>query len=186
MYIAARTSHDERERRGDALPAASNRNSPEDETAERRRCVAMPVDLRQRIMMDACHAATRACRVNIVSRLGRRSRTPRPTDSSGLPSPSRPRPAPDRPVTRPLAGFNTGPMHQRRRRRAAHRPNVRHLPPPKITIADICPPYLTLVCRHFVPYSGRGDGGGGAIACDWLVGSDHMSPITGGYSAHRL
>ena len=38
--------------------------------------------------------------------------------------------------------------------------------------------------RHFVPYSGTGDGGGGAIACDWLVGSDHKSTITG-YSTHR-
>jgi len=31
---------------------------------------------------------------------------------------------------------------------------------------------------------GRGDGGGGAVACDWLLGSDHKSPITG-YSTHR-
>jgi len=25
--------------------------------------------------------------------------------------------------------------------------------------------------RHFVPWSVRGDGGGGTVACDWLVGT---------------
>jgi len=31
--------------------------------------------------------------------------------------------------------------------------------------------------RHFVPWSVRGDGGGGTVACDWLVGGGYSTPI---------